>query len=357
MAAALRNDWSVDRAAQTSEIQRSLQRLAEAAWAIETNRFEVPPWARIRAELIPTLRAVMSDAIALLGDVLIRYETFVGVEGANSSGVFNCVFDDLVDDNTCPTNPHQRIADAAFMARWEIERKQATITEAMRGDDARLLAECCSARRRVIKAASGVERVLSEVEGVASVLQSLFQTERQHAIETRLQYHAFADGVRRAVARWQGVDLERCLRSIGTIMAKLLGRPICEELRIEDRRSLRSLQVRLVDWLCKPHDSLEGRRLVSEVLAFTGLLMEVNQRAVLIEHDCKVLDKLIAAMAQPGTQQDVFFQLLSTLLGRDPDLDDLIVSHTELRPELWQEVAHRTLARLRQQVQPTRLVP
>lgn len=348
---ALRNNWGADSNTQSSDIQGSLHALAEAARCIDTRVFELAPPARVRAELVPTLRMALDDALVVLGEVLARYDGTLAI-GAADSGVFNRVFDGMVVD-AGSTNPHQRVADVAFMARWEIERKRRAILEVGRGDDSRLIAECCSARRRIVKAASGVERVLSRVEGLPSVFLSLFQTERQCAIETRAAYHTFGLGVRAAATFWQDLDLERCLRSIGTLLAQLVGRPIYEELRIGDRRSLRSVQARLVDWLRSAQDVVEGRRLVSEIVAFASLLMEVNQRPVLIEHDCAVLDELLAALAEPANEQATFQRSLLTLRGRDPELDALIERRADLRPECWQDIARRTLAGLREQVADT----
>lgn len=342
-ALALQNTWSWEK----RDIQHSLYAVAEAADSIDTRTFELASGPRVRTVLVPALRAVMDDAIVVLGHVLARYDAPQVIEGPDDSGVFNCRFDEMVVD-AHPTRSHQRIADISFMARWEIERKLAAIAEAVRGDDQRLIAECCSARRRVVKAASGVERVLSEVEGLPSVFESLFQTERQRAVDTRSAYCTFALGVRTATILWQDYDLERCFRSIAARIAQLVGRPIYEDLRIEDRRSLRSLQARLVEWLGGARDPLAARRLISEIAAFTALLMEVNQRPVLIEHDCEVLDELIAVLAQPASKKAAFYRLLATLRGREPELDALIERQADLRPELWHDIAQRTLARLRQ---------
>ncbi|MFV8749449.1 hypothetical protein ACNOYE_02730 [Nannocystaceae bacterium ST9] len=342
-ATAMRSDPS----SYTHGIQRSLRDAAEAARTIDTRSYELASHARVRAELAPVVRTVMNDAIAVLGDVLARFDQPQVIDAAEDSGVFNCVLDDLVTD-TSPSNPYQRVADISFMARWELERKRGAITEAERGDDEwRLIAECCSARRRVIKAASGVERVLSEVEALPSLFTSLFQTERQRAVETRAAYYNFVVGTRAAM-HWQERDLQRCLRLIGTGIALLVGRPIYEDLRIEDRRALRSLQMRLVGWLRGDRDPLAGQRLVSECSAFASLLMDVNRRPVLIEHDRELLERLLAAVMQPATNKSAFYQVLISLRGRDATLDHLIEHQADLRPELWVESARATLASLRE---------
>lgn len=338
--------------AEPSEIQRSLVALAEAARDIDTRTFEVAPRTRVEAEMLPALERVLDAAVVLLGEVLERYDALApeSLADASDSGVFGLYLDDIVAEAN-PTSPDQRIADISFMARWELIRKRAAIGEALEGDDDwRLIAQCCSARRRVVKAASAVERVVAEIEGLPSLFTNLYVTERQRAIQTRAAYYVFGVGVRAASTLWLERDPQRCLRLIGAGIAQLVGRPIYEELRIEDRRLLRSLQARLVEWLRGDHDHVAGRRLVSEIVAASSLLMAVNQRPVLIEHDCEVLDKLIALLGRPAINEAHVHLLLTTLRGRDPELDQRIDRRCDLVPANWLDVAQRTLGSLREPV-------
>jgi hypothetical protein len=332
--------------ADVGEIQRSLHQVAIAARRIDTRSFEVDAQGRVRLELVPAVRDVMDQACTVLAQVLDRYERPSGTSNYEDSGVFACMFDDMVADTT-PNSPRQRIADMSFMARWELDRKRCSVAEAEAAtDDWRLIAECCSARRRVVKAASGVERVLAEVEARPSMFGEVYQTENQRAVATRAAYYSFVTGLLRADT--EQPDIGRRIRFAGTGIAQLIGREIYEELRIEDRRSLRALQARLFEWLRGRQDLREGQRIHSELLAFASLLMEVNRRATLVEHDRAVLDKLLMAIQQPATDDKTFFKLLRSIRGRDPELDALIEAEAELRPTLWQAPATRTLARLRE---------
>jgi hypothetical protein len=337
--------------ADVGDIQRSLHQVAIAARHIDTRSFEVDARVRVRDELVPAVRGVMDQACSILGQVLDRYDRPTSPGTYEDSGVFACMFDDLVADTT-PNSPRQRIADMSFMARWELDRKRCSVAEAVTAsDDWRLIAECCSARRRVVKAASGVERVLAEVEALPSMFGEVYQTENQRAVATRAAYYSFVTGIRRAES--EQLDIERRIRFAGTGIARLIGRAIYEELRIEDRRSLRALQARLFEWLRGRRDPREGQRIHSELLAFASLLMEVNRRATLVEHDRAVLEKLLVALHQPATDGQTFLKLLHSIRGRDPELDALIEAEAELRPAIWQEPATRTLARLRELGSPS----
>jgi hypothetical protein len=338
--------------AEASCLQRSLHDLAEAAQAIDTRTFEVAAPPRVRAEMVPSLQRALEVAIGTLGEVLEHYDTPPSDDSlgdAGDSGVFHMTLDDIVEDQ--PTNPRQRVADLAFMARWELVRKREAILAALAQDDGwRLIEECCSTRRRIIKAASGVERVIAELEVQPSLFANLYLNEQQRAVQTRTAYHVFLVGVRAASSQWAQRDLHRCMRLIGTGIAQLIGRPIYEELRIEDRRMIRAVQARLVDWLRGQHDELEGRRLVSEIESAAELLMGVNRRPALIEHDCELLEKLIAAVQQPATHKASFYVRLMALRGRDPALDRHIERHCDLVPEHWLGLATSLLEQLRTQM-------
>jgi hypothetical protein len=113
---------------------------------------------------------------------------------------------------------------------------------------------------------------------------------------------------------------------------------------------IRAVQTRLVDWLRGRHDELEGRRLVSEIESAAALLMEVNRRPVLIEHDCELLEKLIAAVQQPATRKESFYVRLMALRGRDAELDRHIERQADLVPEHWLALARSLLGQLRAQL-------
>ena len=179
----------------------------------------------------------MADtAIDIFEQVLGHYDCPRQITTAADSGVFNAVFEDMVEG---ASDQHQRVADVAFMARWEIERKRSMLTAAVtRKRGWALLSECCSTRRRVLKATSGVERVLSDVEGQASVFDDLYRTERQIAVETRAAYYVFVSDLTKTERDSGDRDVARVIRLAGTGSARLIGRDIYDDLRIEDRMEL-----------------------------------------------------------------------------------------------------------------------
>lgn len=336
---------------QAGRIQVALHGAAEAARRIDTRTFELGGLHLIRAALVPAVSDAVSETVSVLDDVLGYYDqpsqVDSVVDSGADSGVFNSIFEELVE---LPSegDSYQRLADISFMARWELDRKREAVASAeRRDDDWQLISECCSARRRVVKAASGVERVLCEVEGLCSLFTGLYRTEEQCAIETRAVYYSFVSGLHAAEQYREDHQIERCVRLAGIGIARLIGRSIYEELRIEDRRTLRELQVRLIDWLRSPEDRRGGPRIFGDLSAFASLLMGVNRRAQLVDYDCRILEQLVTALIRPPVDRGELYTTLETIRGRDPELDELINTRADLRGTVWQGPAERVLAQLK----------
>ncbi|MCA9656331.1 MAG: hypothetical protein H6712_08565 [Myxococcales bacterium] len=297
-------------------------------------------------ELVPEVHATVDDAVGVLDQLLARYEGPSMEQGAADSGVFEAVFEELMEAPE-PQGPSasQRIADVSFMARWELNRKRAAIDVAEDHDDEwSILSECCSTRRRVLEASGGVELVLCEEEGCTSVFEHVIQTEREIAVLTRHAFRSLMSSLENAEAR-AAEDLVVGIRLAGTGVAMLVGRDVYQELRVKDRIGIRRIQRRMMDWLRNP-DEEEGRRLLSDASAFAALLMEVNQRPVLLEHDRAVLARLERKLAHPAVEDVELPRVLYTIRGRDPELDALIDGSVELHPRAWMPPVTRVLEQI-----------
>ncbi|MCA9701312.1 MAG: hypothetical protein KC431_27565, partial [Myxococcales bacterium] len=122
--------------------------------------------------------------------------------------------------------------------------------------------------------------------------------------------------------------------------------PRYEDFRVEDRRSLRSLQQRIIDWIRGDRDEVDGWQIFADLQAFASLALTVSRRPVLCEHDRAVLELLLCALEMPGADQVAVYRLLETIRGRDQEIDDLIEGQVDLLPSLWLEPTRRVLAGL-----------
>ena len=329
-------------------MQLALYRCAADASAIDTRIYEVERHDQIVIVLLPVLCNIAEQAIDVLGDILNYYDKPEDVQGAADSGMFNALFEDMVGERAGAA-AKLRIADVSFIARWELERKRASlISMAERKSGWALLSECCSMRRRLLKATSGVERVLSEAEGQPSKFGDLYRTERQIAIDARAAYYRFVTELAKAKDEHGYANIGRFVRLGGTGLARLFGRRCYQDLRVEDRREIRRLQERVFDWLRGGQDRREGERLMTDLSAFGSLIMQINRRPVLIEHDREVLRRLESVLGLADTDKHAFEPLLRTIRGRDPGLDQLIDAGVDLHPRWWQAHVTRMLGTLSQ---------
>lgn len=135
---------------------------------------------------------------------------------------------------------------------------------------------------------------LAEAEGRPSRL--VFASELATSLETRRRYVLLRATITREQLTTGRARL--IFRRIGTAIAILVGQDIYPLLRVADRRQLRTLQARILDWLrSKGRDSdavvQVARRLHQDLLMFADLIAKVDCREELVEYDA-------ARAASPG---------------------------------------------------------
>lgn len=310
---------------RVGKLQWVLLSTIEGARCIDTRSVEGNSHAQLCRKHLPAVRSVLEDIVSVFNTLITTYELEAEVSGAEDSGVFHSVFEDIVATPT-DGDPRQQVADVAFMARWELIRKLDGLAGAEQLERWDLIAACSSALRRAIKAVCGVEQVLAEVEGHPSMLTNLYQTHLGEALMTRSAYLGLITQLRGIEARQQQLGATRCLRLVGVAIAKLVGQEIYEVLRVEDRRTLYELQARVLDWLRGGQDGRAGEQLLSDALALGTLLMQINRRPELIGHDRACFEQLIAGFRRPfGAPLDIN-GWISAVRGRDPEFDVLAES-------------------------------
>lgn len=312
---------------QVGRLQWALLATIESAQRADNRDLEGEPHSQLCSVQLPEIRSLIETAVVVFDRVIAQYEREAEVEGAADSGVFHGVFEDIVETPRGPDR-YQQIADVAFMARWELIRKLDTLADAERLDRWPLIAVCSSALRRVVKAVCGVERVLAEVEGHPSLLQDLYETQLQEALRVRTAYLRLIARLQRIEHKQLWLGTNRSLRLVGTALASLIGDETYQALRIEDRRTLRELQQRVLAGLTGTGtdllaDQQAQQRVLHDAFALGPLLTQINRRPELIAHDRMQLERLIAELER-GFGRDLNIDAsLTALRGRDIELDEL----------------------------------
>ena len=114
-----------------------------------------------------------------------------------------------------------------------------------------------------------------------------------------------------------------------------IGDDVYEHLRVTDRQLLRRLQEKVIQRLRVDPSSdgraatREGERVWQDIATAAELLMQVNRRAELREHDAATLRRLTEELRPLSPRARVTPELrarLSSLMGADPAIDGLLLA-------------------------------
>jgi hypothetical protein len=338
---------------ESRNLQQAILRVVEHARTIDVGHYQWRERRSLQNELLPAIREVLSDAITVFTRVhkyykptLINQVTRVvpDASGANPREDIGPAIE--AGDGT------QRITDLSFMAQWELTREREGLGEIKSGKETwAVLAECGRACSRLITSAIAIENAMCTYEGLSSSLLHLYHSELNRSLRVRHAYARF----RQSVAGSGPPTAENVcdqLRSAVIGIAQLLGTDIYRDLRASDRMRIESLQRRLIEWLDADSegDPLEGIRLWQDIKNISELLLEVNKRAELRDHDQAVAavtyGKLFGTDNVPDpVPQDIQFQLQS-LFGSDEELDRLIADPGSYPAEDWKGPLERLLKNL-----------
>jgi hypothetical protein len=286
--------------------------------------------------LVEQTSSLLDRGLLILDGVVERWDRAVETENEDNRG------------------PEQQLGDLAAMARMEISRRREQIIDGG-GLSVRwtLIGNSSGCRRNLHKALAAVEQSICALDGLQPEIAPLMRIET--SLEIRMVYKKFTAQIKKATEQGTA-DLPARLRSVGNTMAILIGREVYPQIRISDRAALRGLQRRVHDWYAKTDSSdQEGLRLEQDVIAFATLLLEINHRAELVEHDKCVLAECLATLKRlaPGESAFNAIESLRSLWGRHPKLDALIEGDETPATGQWLETVQQ-LAGTAEEIDPFR---
>lgn len=339
-------------------VQARLAALAEKTRAVIVGDFEEESPATVLWELVPRVREILRDTASLFERVSELYEPEEDLEDYESSGAFYRLVDRLVKVEMAS----QQIADLAFMGTFELRgtlRRFDQLEEQVSGSADESSSEavldeavslCFRGKRKILKVVTALENAAAKEAGLEPRLD--FLSELNAALEIRRAYTK----MRRAVLE----DGEPSAEAVGTrlhractAMARLRGRDAYWRMRYGDRRGLRDLQRRVLEWtrVAGENGYRDGLRLWQDVSAWVQLLREINRRAELQEHDREVVDEAYAELCFSDPPWDRIsedlWHRLATLYGCDDTIDDLVERGERSAPEAWREPLERLRAKFR----------
>jgi hypothetical protein len=224
----------------------------------------------------------------------------------------------------------QDVADLAFVGRTETVEMRDNLAQARaNGNVWKVAAEGDRAVARATRTLISVEAALRELSGLALLERKYFDL--NDALEIRSHYAKLWLAVVWAGEPQKLKDVERNLRGIGDLIAELRREKIYPFLRIDDRLEIRNLQKRIMAFFEAPGAEAEqaGRRLWQDLVGFLHLLMHVNRREELREHDRLLVGRVYREIndhgSRPGELSAEMHESLRGLASLDPDLDRLLV--------------------------------
>ncbi len=334
--------------------EKLLQRVEDLIEETQGMAFVVPEdtgYFSIDDDMVRHVRELMTQVVQLMRELTDFYDAESvahGEESRNETGEG----DDFLRDIGALISSElaaREVSGLAFVARGQLMEMQEALTSALEHKLVWAVASHAdSSLRHIGKALIAIESAVREYEGIEA--KDRRWTDLQDSLDTRRLYGQFRRAILRGGDPRTHDQLTASLKSAATRIAILRGLEIYPFLRIDDRLTIRRLQKRIAAWL-DGGDQESGLRLWQDLISFARLLMKVNDREELREHDRQVVTsvhRLLFEPKRPATRLSAGqLKELQRLEGRDDDLDRLI----RLASELPVEDLRHPLKRLRNQMQ------
>lgn len=307
-------------------------------------------------DLIPRVRGLMGETLELtreLGDVYDAESLEAPLEDAGAEDDFLREIGAAISSELAT----RELSNLAFVVRAQImETHEALLSALASRYTWAVVSQADTGLRRVSRGLLTLETAIREYEGLAPAERRW--SDLKDSLETRRLYGQF----RRAILRSEqnpAEDQTSRLRGAVNRIAILRDLKIYPFLRIDDRVSIRRLQKRILAWLERPDGAPkdeEGRQLWSDLVSFAELLGQINNREDLREHDRKTVSRLhrvlFEARQAPARILPSHLADLELLLGRDEDLDRIILSPHQFAVEDLREPLERVQSQLNRSFAP-----
>jgi hypothetical protein len=304
--------------------QPAMARLAEQVAGVDLRRFETLPAAKVHAELPGIALAQVTEARAIVASILEACENqrsslppLAEAATLGDTGDFERALDAAVASLGA-------VEDVAFLVQLELRQREQRVRLLGEGSSVlTIVAECDGALRRIRKGLGAIDIAIARAELGSPALD--FSSELQDSLRVREAYAKF----RSRLLGEAGNEIYPRMRAAGTQIAMLVGWSAYPLLRVRDRLQLRELQQRILTWL-RPENrghGTAGERIWQDVVAFVEMLVQVNRRQELVEHDSVVVTAVLERFREGEPPRDGDWPApLRSLVGLDDELDRLIAS-------------------------------
>ncbi|MEM9556319.1 MAG: hypothetical protein AAGC60_18835 [Acidobacteriota bacterium] len=320
-----------------------LQRLEALLQQAESITFIVPDdtgYFSIEDELIQRVGQLIADSLELMNGIQAHYESVDSPPGALDDVGGEDDFLKEIGAAISSELAARELSDLAFVTRTQLAESHDALETALKNQYLWIVASHAdTGLRRVGKGLITIESAIREYEGLEPIERRW--ADLADALEIRRLYGQFRRAIARGGEEPEGEELRTQLRSAANRIAILRDLKIYPFLRIYDRIPIRRLQKRILEWLERddgdPAKNEEGMQLWSDLLSFAELLKQINNREELREHDRRTVTRLVRllfeAKSMPPQILPGHLEALEQLLGRDDQLDRIVLDPTRHTPE------------------------
>lgn len=238
-------------------------------------------------------------------------------------------------------SPESRLEFVISMSLGILRAKRAAASAlTLCGDWLQKLETLASCRRCMIKTVIALENCLALLGEQAPRLD--FFSEVQKGVEVRRCYGELCFEINEATH--QDLPIDEKLRLVGLALGRLRKLDAYEYVRFSDRQLVANLKSRLRNWFESERNHGQGTGLLDDIRFSTELLLSINSRQELQEHDLVTVRSCLNHLEA----HQACTALLHALVGRSKRLDALILSFADERSlrevliELEQELMYQT---------------
>jgi len=316
------------RASRLKDFQRPMLDLSSKIAEIDIRKIELLGAEEARQAIHPVALELVAAARRLVGGVVDACEALREEQPGQAAAAsepslgFELALDLAVEAGDSTVHG---VEDVAFLVQLELRQRAERLTRIGEGSTVlTVVGECESALRRIAKGLGAIDLAIARAEEVPPLLD--FSSELESSLLVRGAYAKFRTNLL-AHGTPRPEELYGFLRAAGTAIAVLVGWQAYPLLRVRDRLQLRELQQRILGWLRPENrdDRTEGARIWQDVVTFVDMLMHVNRRQELLEHDACRLSELLAELGE-GAASEGSVARARTLLGLDDELDAFLAA-------------------------------
>lgn len=326
------------------QLLETLRVLFGSCQSFDTRSYEDSASAEaIFQKLVPAIQGELEGALSLISLILAYYEPLVQTKSESQ------LLAEGEDGDSRGSNPTADLTDLLFIARIELMQQGERLGSLQDDTDPwEAISICAATRRRILKLSTVIDKDICAIEGEAQE-EAPYPSELERSLLVRRVYGRF----RKAIVQGPSPDKE----SIESRMAMaareievIVNGEVYQDMRVEDRRQFRTFSVQIEDWLAmgESFNEFEGITIFQEVVNFSQLLMQVNNRGDLQEYDSRVLveihTELFCKDEVPTEISPDVLERLKSLYGRDDELDHLMDYVEESPPVFWKNPLERIIS-------------